>query len=533
VHRNPDAPLLLDLDEIPSPAYHLTGELRGLRRASLELGRGCPFACTFCSTNDYFRRKFRLRSPERVLNEMRKIEVEYGIRDFDLVHDMFTVDARRVRSFCRALIESGEGYTWSCSARTDSVDEELIELMAEAGCIGMFFGVETGSERMQKIIDKHLDTRRAHEIIDITERAGISTTISLITGFPQETWDDLRDTMGMFMHSARAPRSRPQLNLLAPLANTPLHLKYKNEMTLDLLCSDMSHQGRTQNPEDMKLIQKYPEIFPNFYLLPTPHLDRALLLELREFALMATARFRWLLGAVDQATTGVLDIFLDWEQKRQALYPSLVGSQMRHYYRTPQFRLEFTTFLRGHTAGANPVVKTFLDFEDATVQAQSPGGSLCSVANKLERGSQLDWSDLPVREDQSRVIQLSCELQQVIEAVMECREPNWVYGPHFYVVPQTNVVDNSIYHVSPRIAQVLQACDGRRTIYEVVTQLSNEMPDVPQPLRDYIFVGLLEKARAEGLLAIYRTASEPAESQVGGFSIPEYSEMRAAASAQN
>ena len=181
----------------------------------------------------------------------------------------------------------------------------------------------------------------------------------------------------------------------------------------------------------------------------------------------------------------------------------------------------------------NAVVKTFLDFEDATLQAQSPDSSLCSIAIKLERESQLDWSDFPIREDQSRVIQLSCELQQVIDAVAQSREPNWVYGPHFYVVPQTNMVDNSIYHVSARIAQVLQICDGRRTIYDVVTQLSIDIPEVPEPLRDYALVGLLEKARAEGLLAIYRTASEPAESQVGGFSIPEYSDMRAAASAQN
>ena len=530
VQYNPDAPLVSDLDGLPSPAYHLTGELVGSHRASLELGRGCPFACTFCSTNDFFRRKFRLRSPERVLRDMRAIACEYGIRDFDLVHDMFTVDAKRVKAFCRALIDSGEGYTWTCSARTDCVNEELIEEMATAGCKGMFFGVETGSARMQKIIDKHLDPDRAHEIIDIVERAGIRATVSLITGFPQETWSDLGETIRMFMHSARVPGSGPQLNLLAPLANTPLHVKYKDQMTLDLLCSDMSHQGRRQNAEDMELICNHPEIFPNFYLLPTPDLDRGILLEIREFMLMATLRFRWLLGAVDQATSGILDVFVEWSEQRRSMHPSLAGSDMRQYYRTPQFRLDFIEFLAKHSVGSDSKVRVLLEFEEAVTRSRPAKSSLPAGAIKLDCKSQLDWSDIPIREGQSRVIELSCELQSVIDAVQECREPNWENGPHFYVVVQA---ENAVYHVSPRIAKVLQACNGGRTISSVVTQLSLEIPEVPEAVQDYTFVSLLEKARSEGLVAIYRTASEAADSQEGGFSKSEYSEMRACASEQN
>jgi radical SAM superfamily enzyme YgiQ (UPF0313 family) len=68
---------------------------------------------------------------------------------------MFTVDRRRVVVFCEAMIASGEKFTWSCSARTDCVDEPLLELMAHAGCHGLFFGIEAGSVRMQTIIDKH------------------------------------------------------------------------------------------------------------------------------------------------------------------------------------------------------------------------------------------------------------------------------------------------------------------------------------------------------------------------------------------
>ena len=229
---------------------------------------------------------------------MRAVAATYAINDFELVHDMFTVDRKRVVAFCEAMIASGEGFTWSVSARTDCIDEELLELMARAGCKGVFYGVEVGSEKMQKIIDKQLDIQRAHEIIDATERMGIHSTVSLISGFPEETWDDVRQTFAVYMHAARCPRAHPQLNLLAPLAETPLYSKHQKDIVLEELCSDMSHQARVQNDTDLELIRAYPEIFPNFYVIPTPYLERAALLELREFILMAATRFRWLLVAM-------------------------------------------------------------------------------------------------------------------------------------------------------------------------------------------------------------------------------------------
>src|SRR5438552_3900675 len=151
--RSPDAPLVLDLDALPFPAFHLFPDVRFCRHFPLELGRGCPFACTFCSTNDFFRRRFRLKSPAQMIADMRRVKQTYDINSFELVHDMFTVDRKRVVEFCEALLESKEEFTWGSSARTDCIDEELIALMAKAGCRGIFFGIETGSKRMQKIID--------------------------------------------------------------------------------------------------------------------------------------------------------------------------------------------------------------------------------------------------------------------------------------------------------------------------------------------------------------------------------------------
>ena len=198
---------------------------------------------------------------------------------------------------------------------------------------------------MQKIIDKHLDPQRAEEIIDIAEKLGLRTTISLITGFPEEGWEDVGETLRIFMHSARCPHSGPQLNILAPLAGTPIYSLYKAQLVLEELCSDMSHQGLSQNEADLDLIRKNLEIFPNFYLLPMPHLDRGILLELREFLTIALEWFRWLLSAIDQNVVDMPGFYLEWRAHRLLLRPNLVGSALRRYYVGKVFRPDFLTFV--------------------------------------------------------------------------------------------------------------------------------------------------------------------------------------------
>src|SRR5262249_48804699 len=271
--RTPDGGGIADLDTLPFPSCCLLPGMETLRFMPLELGRGCPFSCTFCSTNDFFRRRFRLKSPARMLEEMRRVRAIYGIDTFELVHDMFTVDRKRVAAFCEALLESSEKFYWGCSARTDCIDEELIELMASAGCRGIFFGIETGSARMQKIIDKGLDLADHWASGRACDRSKKKTAVSLIVGFPEETKEDLRSTIGFFMDSLRSDHADPQLVILAPLAGTPIHQQHKEKLFLDDADSNMAYRGWDQGPEEKKMIREHPDIFPNFYSVPTPFLD--------------------------------------------------------------------------------------------------------------------------------------------------------------------------------------------------------------------------------------------------------------------
>jgi radical SAM superfamily enzyme YgiQ (UPF0313 family) len=519
VRRNGNAPVVQDLNSLPSPAYHLSNCFKGSFDASVELGRGCPFSCTFCSTNDFFRRNFRLRSPERVLGDMRKIAKEYSITQFSLVHDMFTVDKRRVIEFCNAMISSGEGFTWSCSARTDCVDESLLDLMARSGCSSVFFGVEAGSRKMQKIIDKHLDPERAEEIIDIAERLGIGTTVSLITGFPEETWDDVRETLRIFMHSVRCPRSGPQLNILAPLAGTPIYTAHKHQLVLEELCSDISHQGLRQNEADLELIRNHLEVFPNFYLLPLQNMDREALLELREFLTVAVECFRWLMCAIDQAVTDTLGFYLEWRVYRTSLRPGLVGSVLRRYYVGIDFRDDFLAFVRLHEVGKQQIVTALLSAEDAL--RKSTRATLRS-GQQLNPDQPLYWSDVPSTTEFIDVVELQCNLQKIVDGLKS--RINLPVQPHrsFYAIRELANGDRSLTNVSEWLAALIRACDGMRTIEEVMTQLSLDILDVDDEFKSYVFLKLIQEAQTQGIVSIYRT--NRAETGPPGASLEYYSQ---------
>jgi hypothetical protein len=431
---------------------------------------------------------------------------------------MFTVDKRRVESFCEAMLASGEAFKWACSARTDCVDEKLLELMSRAGCTRIFFGVETGSPRLQKIIDKHLDLERAEQIISTTEQLGIRSTVSLITGFPEETQEDLQQTLRMFMLSVRCPRSVPQLNVLAPLAETPLYWEHRDELILGELCSDMSRQGASQEVEDLRLIKTYPEIFPNFYLIPTPRLDLESILELREFALNSVEHFRWLLSAIDQTTRDILGFFLGWRNYRLRTRSGLRGLDLRRYYRTGDFRRDFISFVQSNPAADSEIVQIFLEYTDALRYSKlgiTPTGQITEPITSQDR---LRWSDIPVRSNDISLVELSCDIQRVIDGLKLQIEPVWERGSHFYVASERSGIGERFQQISTELGRLLQACDGQRSVEEVSGQLSTELCEINESLRTYVIVRLLQGARAEGLINVYRGDTYRPKSKVGATS---------------
>lgn len=194
VRASGELPLIPDLDELPFVNPDLVG-LEADDAVWVEIGRGCPFKCNFCVTAPYWHRRHRIKSPGRIIEELGIFRDRYGRRDFNFTHDLFTTDRRWVLRFCAAMEQADLEVTWTCSSRTDTLDEEQLAAMARAGCRDIYFGVETGTAGMQQAIDKGLGLPESRRIIELCHRYGVGSTVGFIAGLPGETPDSLAGTL--------------------------------------------------------------------------------------------------------------------------------------------------------------------------------------------------------------------------------------------------------------------------------------------------------------------------------------------------
>ena len=267
IWRNEGDPRIDDLDTLPMPAYHhFPVEELKLSSLRVEAGRGCPFQCTFCSTASFFGRKYRLKSAERLVNELDALHESYGISEFALSHDLFTVSRRKVIEFCNAVAD--RGYVWKVSARMDCVDEDLLEQMSAAGCRAIYYGIESGSERMQTISKKRLDLKLFDPILATTQRLGMLATVSFITGYPEETRDDQNATLDL-VGSCFARDTVPlnvQLHLLTPEPGTELLQNCRDQISYDGHISDFNFPALES--DDSTVIETNPDVFINHHYFP-------------------------------------------------------------------------------------------------------------------------------------------------------------------------------------------------------------------------------------------------------------------------
>lgn len=267
VQATAGAPRIDDLDSLPIASYDLypVDEL-DLDLMRVEAGRGCPFMCTFCSTASFFQRKYRLKSAGRIVEELDRLHDRYGISEFKLDHDLFTVNRHKVLEFCEAV--EGRGYRWRVSARVDCVNRALLERMAAAGCVGLYFGIETGSERMQRIAKKRLDLELVEPMLDIAEGLSIETTVSFIAGYPEETQEDLDDTLDMLGRCFDRPRGTclPQLHILTPEPGTPMFTEHSSMLRYDGYTTNFN--AWVLGDQDQAYVHAHPEIFASYYYYP-------------------------------------------------------------------------------------------------------------------------------------------------------------------------------------------------------------------------------------------------------------------------
>lgn len=192
-------PAIKNLDEIPFPARHLvpykkyTSLLsKGGMVTSLLTSRGCPYKCTFCD-RPHLGHVFRARSPRNVVDEMEEC-TKMGIHEFLVYDDTFTVNKKRVMEICSEIASRKLDVSWDMRTRVDTVDEKLIKNLKRAGCQGIHYGIEAGSERVLRILNKRISIKLAKHVFDMTRKHKIPILAYFMIGNPTETLDDIHAT---------------------------------------------------------------------------------------------------------------------------------------------------------------------------------------------------------------------------------------------------------------------------------------------------------------------------------------------------
>ena len=199
--KNADRPFLENLDSLPFPALHLWEKLGELRKYGtipypVMTSRGCVFWCNFCTAVRMFGRKYRMRTPKNVVDELEYLHKNYRANQFTFYDDAFTVDQARTAEICDEIHRRGLKIKWDCETRVDMVSKELLVKMREAGCIAVWFGVESGSKKQLTSMGKGFNLTQTRRAFKWAKEAGLMTVAGVILGFPGETkesaWETIR-----------------------------------------------------------------------------------------------------------------------------------------------------------------------------------------------------------------------------------------------------------------------------------------------------------------------------------------------------
>ncbi len=224
--------LIRDLDTLDFPDrdnLYFPERFSPVAMGSIMHSRGCPWRCGFCSSRQFWMEKVRFRSAENVLSEIQRINRDFGVRVFTFWDDAFTADRSKTEQLCEAIIRFKPPIAWRTATRIDLLDDAMLRLMKRAGCIQLELGIETGSPRMLELIRKDIDPDAAARAIDRVSKHGIACGVFLMAGFPDETREDLKQTL-QFMK--RIQPAEIVLNIFDPMPGSE---QYDRAIELGLL----------------------------------------------------------------------------------------------------------------------------------------------------------------------------------------------------------------------------------------------------------------------------------------------------------
>jgi hypothetical protein len=260
------APIWTSLgDAIEVGRYIATVPAGSLRKSIyIEAGRGCPFACSFCATAPFWQRRYRVKRVDVIVDEIRHLHEVYGYDTFMLVHDLLTADRRFMDEFCAAMFAAALPVEWTANHRADIRLGDLPSKMRSAGCLSVFMGIETASERLQSEIDKGLTRSRILSTVGGLREVGIASTCSFIVGFPSETPAEISATLGLAAELKILGAEPVQVHRLRRWPPAPLAAR-EMPASFDIEALRLEYPSRAIPPEDVAAIQADPAFFMGYF----------------------------------------------------------------------------------------------------------------------------------------------------------------------------------------------------------------------------------------------------------------------------
>ena len=250
------------------PAYNKMGDMGEYDRFLIKTSTGCPYRCTFCYALPAAGRNVKYRDIGEVIEEIGFVKKMNGEKDFVLriLDEAFVYNRKRVIKFCELLKSENLEVRWVCYGRIDRMDEDLLKIMADAGCVEIYYGVESGSNRILNLIRKGFSTEESIRIVLLSKKYIPGVTTSFIYRFPFETLADFKETVFAIRY-LQMKGITTQLHPLVPVRNSRIYSEYSKQLLvtenepLDYLLSE----SLTFLPKEcIDLVKSNPDVFYDY-----------------------------------------------------------------------------------------------------------------------------------------------------------------------------------------------------------------------------------------------------------------------------
>jgi len=282
-------PLIEDLDSLPFPARHLVPfESYGVSKnqsGGIVTSRGCVYSCGYCSSSLIMGKKFRSRSPGNVVDEIEELVYRYNIRDIAFMDDTFMLNKTRAHKIAYEIKARDLDVSFVASSRVDMVNKNLLSSLKNAGMNTLYYGVESGSQRVLNLMKKGITLKQAENAVKSAKNVGLNVLASFIIGYPGETEEEMNKTIDF---SIKLDPDYSQYSILTPFPGTPIYHDLKKKGLIDtenwgtytVMKPVLKYEkmGLTKKLVERKLALAYLKFYtrPN-YLLKHRHMLRVMI----------------------------------------------------------------------------------------------------------------------------------------------------------------------------------------------------------------------------------------------------------------